>query len=51
MMEIRIGNRTAARLDRARKWLDCSANAEYSQIIEAALDEAEIEIDMTEDYE
>ncbi|QPV63892.1 hypothetical protein I7X12_04475 [Halosimplex litoreum] len=50
-ISITIGPKTAARLDRARQWLDCSPNATYDEIIPELLDEADIDVDLTEEYE
>lgn len=48
-IQIRISDRTAARLDRARHHLDgCSLSADYSEVIVASLDAADVELDMTE---
>jgi len=45
LIEVYVSNETAERLDRAWQQLDCSMNAEYSEVIDAALDAANIEVD------
>lgn len=51
MIDIKISNRTATRLDRARHYLDVSLEADYSEVIVATLDAADVQTDMTNDQE
>lgn len=48
-IEIKISDRTATRLDRARHHLDdCPPSADYSEIVIAALDAADLKVDVVD---
>jgi len=48
---IMVSAETVARLDRARHNLECPQSAEYSEVIVALLNEADVTVDLTEGYQ
>ena len=50
LIKIMVSDRTTARLDRARHYLDCPQRAEYSEVIVALLNEANVRENM-EDFD